>query len=106
MIKSQKLYNLENVEDVIASLNNIKPKQNSLTAKEVVERLIEPITHALSMRYSFKEIAEIVFNANGCKISANALKTSYEELTNTKKPRKKRVSRIIDTIEDSNNERI
>ena len=103
MQKLQRLYNLENFDTIANSLIKIERKEDSLTANEVVERLLEPIAHALSMRYSFNEIAETIFNANGCNISANALKTSYEELTNIKKPRKKRTAKIT-PINENNNE--
>jgi hypothetical protein len=94
MANNQKTYNIDNMDSIMNSLNNLPKKDNILTGKEIVEKLLEQISKALAMRYSFKEISEIVFQAHGCQISAHTLKVNYEELTNTKKTRKKRVTKV------------
>lgn len=97
-----KLYKIETFEPVDAKLNNLPRKPGLFTADEIVAKYIKQINNAIQLGYSFKEIAGI-FNETGCKISANALKTTYEKIANAKINRKKNNHESTVNHEEINN---
>lgn len=100
----KKLYIIESPESLETKLNNLPRKPGLFTAEEIVNKYIIQINNAIDYGYSYKEIANI-FNETGCKISANALKITYEKLTNSKPTRKKRSSSNLPIVNNGvNNE--
>ncbi len=98
----KKLYTIEAPEHIEAKLNSLSRKPGLFTADEIVNKYMKQIKNAIDLGYSFKEIASI-FNDNSCKISANALKITYEKISNSKSNRKKNNFTLHANNEEINN---
>jgi hypothetical protein len=86
-MEQRKLYDLDNTEDILNSLNSLEPKPGKFSAIEIVKKFYDPIKRAISLGYNYKELSESIFAVNGCKISARALKIAYEEVNKNSKIR-------------------
>lgn len=80
--------------------------QTKFTAQEIVSRLYVKIKSALEKNYSFDEIAEIVFKANGTPITGAILKKEFQLLEPSQtKPKKKytlKNPKIVKNVGDDN----